>query len=56
MNRQKNGDKRIGDGVVKYISWLGLICLFFATAAHAGPRTSNNYVITTDTTDSAGGA
>jgi len=43
------------DSVVSLIAWLGLSSLIFATAAHAGLRTSTNYVITTDTADSAGG-
>ena len=38
--------------VMTFIALLVLSSLFFATAAHAGPRTSTNYVISTDITES----
>jgi hypothetical protein len=37
-----------------FIALLGLSSLFFATTAHAGPRTSPNYSISTDITESTG--
>jgi len=60
LNRQKNGGRRITDrvlgivSVMTFIALLGLSSLFFATTAQAGPRTSTNYSISTDITESTG--
>lgn len=42
------------DSVMICIAWLALSSLFFATTTQAGPRTSTNYSISTDITESTG--